>query len=52
MEPFDYNKTVYLVTLKSGATVRYWPNADTWHALDGSGRVFSWEEVVDAKPVE
>lgn len=48
MEAFDYEKQEYAITLKSGEIVICWPNANVWHALDGSGRIFTWDEITKA----
>jgi len=40
----DYDKIVYVVTLKSGEQVRCWPNAGLMHSLVG-GKVFEPQEV-------
>jgi len=46
MKPFDYNKAQYDVTLlATGEVVRCWPNANVWHAMDGTGRIFQWGEL-------
>jgi len=48
----EYEKQVYEVKLKSGEVVACWPNADTLHALDNSGRVFVPVQIDGLRPSE
>ena len=50
MKPYvgEYKKIEYRIRLKDGEVIdRCWPNADTFHDLDGSGRVISGSKVAE-----
>ena len=41
----DYEKEEYEVKLRSGEILICYPNANTMHSLDGSGRIFQPKDI-------